>query len=105
LTVVLALLFLGAGAYGVTTASTLSSKKSDLVTRTRERDVARTALATMQGQLNDANTAKENQSLQLAAFKACISDLNILFNSTMGTPAEKAADQQAQKDCVPLGLG
>jgi hypothetical protein len=105
LTIVLAVLFLAAGAYGLVTAGNLSTKKTDLVTRTRERDAARAALATTQGQLNDANTAKDSQSSQLAAYKACITDLNILFSSTTGTPAEVAADRQAQKDCVPLGLG
>lgn len=105
LTIVLAVLLLGAGAYGVITAGSLSSKKGELVTRTKERDAARTALATVQGQLNDANTAKDSQSSQLAAYKACISDLNILFNSTTGTAAAIAADRQAQKDCIPVGLG
>ena len=32
-------------------------------------------------------------------------DPNPLLNPTPGTAAATAADKQAQKDCVPLGLG
>jgi hypothetical protein len=104
-TIVLVILLLGAGVFGAISATSLSSKKSDLVTRTKERDDARSQLTAAQAALGDANSTKASQSSQLAAYKACITDLNILFNSTSGTPAEAAADKQAQKDCVPLGLG
>ena len=101
----LVVLLLGAGVFGAIAATSLSSKNKDLVTRTNERDDARSQLTTAQAALNDANSTKANQSSQLAAYKACITDLNILFASPAGTPAETAADKQAQKDCVPLGLG
>jgi hypothetical protein len=104
-TIVLVVLLLGAGVFGAIAATSLSSKNSDLVTRTNERDDARSQLTTAQAALNDANSTKASQSSQLAAYKACITDLNILFASTAGTAAETAADKQAQKDCVPLGLG
>lgn len=104
-TIVLVVLLIGVGAFGAVVATSLSSKKSELVTRTTERDDARSQLTTAQAALRDANSTKANQSLQLAAYKACITDLNILFASAAGTAAETAADKQAQKDCVPLGLG
>jgi uncharacterized protein YpmS len=104
-TIVLVVLLIGAGAFGAISASSLSTKRSDLVTRTKERDDARSQLTTAQAALNDANSTKATQSSQLAAYKACITDLNILFAAPAGSAAETAADRQAQKDCVPLGLG
>ena len=80
-TIVLVVLLLGAGVFGVIAATSLSSKNKDLVTRTNERDDARSQLTTAEAALNDANSTKANQSSQLAADKACITDLNILFAS------------------------
>ncbi|HEX3540301.1 MAG TPA: hypothetical protein VHT75_07630 [Acidimicrobiales bacterium] len=93
---------------GLKLSSVMSQRdKQATAAQTAQRDLAisKANLANTTANLNDANSAKATQSSQLAAYKACISDLNILFNSTPGTAAEVAASTQAQKDCVPLGLG
>jgi hypothetical protein len=96
--IVLAVLFVAAGVVAGVEASGKSTAQRDF------RDERR-MLAVAEMRLADANSTKASQSSQLAAYKTCITDLNILFASTDGTPAAVAADKQAQKDCIPLGLG
>ncbi|MDQ1377664.1 MAG: hypothetical protein QOE15_1837, partial [Acidimicrobiaceae bacterium] len=102
---VLAVAALGLGGWAASSSSSLSSKKSDLVKVRRDLAAAQADLDRTTTQLTDANNTKTSQSSQLAAYKTCISDLNILFNAPSGSPALAAASKQAEKDCVPLGLG
>jgi hypothetical protein len=96
--IVLAVLAVGLGGLSVVNSRRLSSRNTDLAQVRRD-------LAAAQAKLTDANRARADQSSQLGAYKTCITDLNILFNTTANTPAETAANRQAQKDCLLVGLG
>ncbi|MDQ6617198.1 MAG: hypothetical protein M3083_21250 [Actinomycetota bacterium] len=111
---VLVVLLLGAGAFALVNATSLSSTTSDLnktrkalVTTETGLSAAQADLANTQTQLNDAQSTLARQGAQLGAYKTCINDVNVAGAALKANnqSAFIAAYRQVEKDCIPLGLG